>query len=792
MHVSAPGEEMRMESNVNLSPSSSLAQSATHGTAELVVQNGRLRGARRSLAHALTLIGRDESCNLRLNVDDVSPQHCVLVPTASGWIVGDLHSTTGTLLNGSSIVCQTLRDGDVLTIGRFHFLFQFTPVLTVPPDSPAPTAALVPSPRADDRGDQEAMRIPIAALAAQQIILFEEENKLQQRRLSLEQQEKQLATHLEEKRRRLVDLRAQASAARLELKKERRDYEKRVEDMNRDLACARHEIVEGRQLALKDRQRLLELRKRLKQRWHRSWAAERAALRRQQDDLLHARHRLESEQERLQQEKAALHLARRQFNGDAELGRRELQVERDRLNQERQLGEVQRRRAAEDLHERSAQLDIRARSLAEAEGGRAAAERQAEEKRLALEAEHAGLERRIRNQRAKVFEQEQEIARLQSTYRNSQPIEHNRDTVEGHAVIAPATEEVDGVVAADRIRREKVLRDAEQELQQRTDVLQTLAGELADQRWHLAEQFSRLAQARDRWEKERIAAVQELDGLAARLQQREQALAAGEESLLFSKEKLNCRAEGMEQQQQHLAAWQARLVLRSTLWEGEYQRRLTELAAREELVEKRFVQMEQLRQKGRKRRQQLLERLRAVRSHWESLHEQATLLRELSVQREILLTREKRSLAERALALEEYRRKYLRKAKNQAAAEKRLERLRQRWSALSASAERKLQLQRKTLQTEAARVQDQLRQFHQLLENLAAQEMELSQRQGEWEQTQALRESHDAQSQRDIQRLRDQRQGYELQLQTLREELERVALVLLGESTAEPPAASAA
>ena len=68
--------------------------------------------------------------------------------------------------------------------------------------TPADTGAWEP--------ETEALRIQAAAVAAQQASLMEEEIRLQHRRVALEQQEQQLATHLEEKRRRLISLRDEA------------------------------------------------------------------------------------------------------------------------------------------------------------------------------------------------------------------------------------------------------------------------------------------------------------------------------------------------------------------------------------------------------------------------------------------------------------------------------------------------------------------------------------------------------------------------------------------------------
>ena len=55
----------------------------------------------------------------------------------------------------------------------------------------------------------EALRIQAAAVAAQQMALLEREARLGRDRMALQQHEAQLASHLDEKRERLLELRDQ-------------------------------------------------------------------------------------------------------------------------------------------------------------------------------------------------------------------------------------------------------------------------------------------------------------------------------------------------------------------------------------------------------------------------------------------------------------------------------------------------------------------------------------------------------------------------------------------------------
>src|SRR5579862_9632226 len=77
----------------------------------------------------------------------------------------------------------------------------------------------------DLQAERDALRIQVAAVAAQQARLLDEENQLQQRRSALEQREQQIAEHLEERQQRLVQLRDEIKQQRGALEEERRTFD---------------------------------------------------------------------------------------------------------------------------------------------------------------------------------------------------------------------------------------------------------------------------------------------------------------------------------------------------------------------------------------------------------------------------------------------------------------------------------------------------------------------------------------------------------------------------------------
>jgi pSer/pThr/pTyr-binding forkhead associated (FHA) protein len=87
--------------------------------AELVPLDG---GVAIELVKDLTVVGRNEGADVRLDRRSVSKSHCVLVKTDGFLFVRDLASTNGTKVNGQRVRRAALLPGDQLTIGgeKFH------------------------------------------------------------------------------------------------------------------------------------------------------------------------------------------------------------------------------------------------------------------------------------------------------------------------------------------------------------------------------------------------------------------------------------------------------------------------------------------------------------------------------------------------------------------------------------------------------------------------------------------------------------------------------------------------
>jgi len=69
------------------------------------------------------IIGRDEGCDITLDEGWISRRHAEIVPQGDQWVVRDLGSANGTVLNGQRVAAGTLKNGARIRIGEFTLLF---------------------------------------------------------------------------------------------------------------------------------------------------------------------------------------------------------------------------------------------------------------------------------------------------------------------------------------------------------------------------------------------------------------------------------------------------------------------------------------------------------------------------------------------------------------------------------------------------------------------------------------------------------------------------------------------
>jgi hypothetical protein len=395
--------------------------------------------------------------------------------------------------------------------------------------------------------------------------------------------------------------------------------------------------------------------------------------------------------------------------------------------------------------------------------------------------EVAGLENRIRNHRRKIIDLEQEVAKLDNVtgsrgMQGSEALSGERETP------CAVNESQSTGSRPDLAEPTTLLPDLEVEVQQRLTGLENLAGDLADQRLHLAEQWERLLMARQRWQGDHDAAATGLEALALHLRQQEQANRVRDHILTAGEVTLRQRLDEVLRLRHQLEGCQARLRSRAAAWEGERDRILIDVCGREEMIQRRQQEVVALREKWEKRRRQELARFQAGFATAEKLRQEYAALREEWLRRNELLMEKERDLAEKALAIEQYRQECIGQSPDSPAAAKRLGRLRRHWAALFEAAERTLCQEQQAFRRDMARSEEHHRHIEKLALATADQEAKLASRLTAWEHEQAQAQTRLDQMTRQLESLHSQRHRDEQQLTGLRDEVEHVARLLMEEN----------
>jgi len=97
-------------------------ESRTHGPRLLGLADP-LKGSTFPLLQARFSIGRESSNQLSIDDNTVSRRHCVLEKTTDGFMVRDLGSRAGTLVNGTVTAQALLQHGDRIGVGESAFLY---------------------------------------------------------------------------------------------------------------------------------------------------------------------------------------------------------------------------------------------------------------------------------------------------------------------------------------------------------------------------------------------------------------------------------------------------------------------------------------------------------------------------------------------------------------------------------------------------------------------------------------------------------------------------------------------
>jgi pSer/pThr/pTyr-binding forkhead associated (FHA) protein len=701
---------------------------------ELVVRNGRMSGARCPLQTPLTLLGQSAAADIRLRVDGIEALHCAISVDDRGLLLRDLGSAAGTSVNGQRVVTHRLSNGDLVEIGPF----QFGVVLAAPTTSEAPSANAVLLDR-----EREAVHVQVAAVAAQQALLTEEESRLEQRSTALQRQEAQLASHLHDRQQRLDEQYEQLRRDRAAFEKETENICEILQSERDELDRQRREVIEQQQQNETQRQRLRELRRRLARRYRR--------LSQQQQKQLQARLReLDAAQQQLEQQRAAVQAVLERHHTELELGRREYREQLEELALAQQQWETtlneeyqQRRRQQKEMEQQAAQLAI-AKQQAQQEL------QQAERQRSLLVREIAGLQARVSNLRTQL------------------------EQLTNIVTVSPAgpTEEIIPPPMATALQPTTSLPpDA--------DLLREVACHLHDQRLHLLEQWQRLLHIHETWHNERSAALAELQNSADELSRREARLNALEMRLRQTERQLQQRQEAFAERQCALEAWQTRLRTEELAWQARREELLGELEQREFALRQ---QREHLNEVQQGRQQEILA-LRVAYQQCEEARRQYGLLCQECEKLAEELASEQRKLVAEAQALNAVRQELLTQAADTSRTDQQIERLARLERTRLERAE-KQQRQAQRVQQQQQQLETQRQQLTQWQATLLAAQEVFTQRIAAWEAREQAIANDELQRQTELQRLRTQAALAERQSRQLREELERLACALIEEAPA--------
>ncbi len=504
-----------------------------------------------------------------------------------------------------------------------------------------------------------------------------------------------------------------------------------------------------------------QLRRRLIQRFRQDWAAKEAELARRERDLEAGQARLARESAGLQKQRAALHEARLRHNGDVELGRRQIQEQWEELGLAQQRWEQCLEQEQQALARRREEAEATVADVASAAQARAAEAEAATKTRDVLLAECAGLEMRIRNGRQQLQEQERALASLSAAGR-----------AQGAATPLTLTPLAGPPTP---------LLEPPQEVGDLPATLTRLADQLADQRAHLIEQWHQLLVCHDAFHQERTASLFDAEAIAQRLAEREQSLHPQEQALEAERIHLVERQEALGRLRNSLEAWQSRLTIQRTETEAEASALHREAQGHRDAADTLLHRQKRLRRRLVRRWRTEVEALRTARLRGDEARRQyLTLLEELHTQETELADRQRQHAAE-TVALEQLRLEILGRPATPAA-EKRLEQLRRQAKALNDRAAADRDRRARVLAAETARLEERAQAMQRAEERLLGRQKKGAQQHTLWEATREQAAATEDQLRCELQQLRAQHEADERRLASLRDEVERLASVLLDEA----------
>lgn len=115
------GTQVFSRDEVNQLLGEASSQPGSGSRAELTGVSSGVSGQSFALSSSRMIVGRADSCDLRLEDSSVSSEHARLVRDSAGWRVVNLLSTNGTFVNDRKISSSAISNGDRIRFGRVEF-----------------------------------------------------------------------------------------------------------------------------------------------------------------------------------------------------------------------------------------------------------------------------------------------------------------------------------------------------------------------------------------------------------------------------------------------------------------------------------------------------------------------------------------------------------------------------------------------------------------------------------------------------------------------------------------------
>lgn len=479
---------------------------------------------------------------------------------------------------------------------------------------------------------------------------------------------------------------------------------------------------------------------------------------------------------------AALHQKTLELNGERELSRREIHAEWERLQEAQRQWRHRRDAERSLLKHRFNEVERGQRDLLDARRYFATEEEAGRRKIRQLETECDGLETRVQNLRVKLVEQTK-ILQNPTTIQPVTIVEAPKPLIE-----TPSKGRGKGRSKKGSEPKSTLIEIAPNpqpsEHQGQVMSLADLAGQLQDQRRHLIEFWQRLLVVHRDWEQDRAKTVAEMDAIAHRLDERDRTLDARETDILENEQLLQEHWQELARERTHLVGWQARLRTQErelTTWQ---QQQTASFEQKEALAEQSLSQMLDLRKRWTARRHQEIERFNRDLAFCDQVRQECAKLRADLTREATSLQQQKAVLAEKTLALEQYRVEVLRQGDDHHG-ERLLEQLRRRWLSQHAELIQATLRERDALSQELAGIDEYWHDLKRRAETVEQQEATSTEQLVDLEHREAMASHRWAGQQRELEVAQIHRRLAEAELIELRQEIDRIAGQLLEEP--DPP-----